>query len=873
VLGYLASTNAAYGAAIGTTSVGAGSQAALLAAQTGEFGAAGLSSTASSGAAASGSASGASFGAYAGYAALIYAAGRYASSLYDKGYTGSDQLNDQTYYKLSPENFNDRLFKAIGLSDKWSEILSGSVRLNALFGRAAPRVDATGVAGTLTAGDFSGQAFADITEKGGIFRSDKRYTQYAALPDELGRFLDDAAQSVYDQAKAFGEALGLPAEQLAGITSDIKVTLTDDAQANQAELAKVLATYGDALVKGYADTVAPLAAYGETTAQTIARVGVAISGVNDVLDALGFAALQASVDGGRAAVDLQQRFGGLAGLQQAAGAYFETYYTEAERADLATRQITETLAAVGLVAPTTRQGLRDLVDQLVQSGRLATEQGAAQFAALLSVQGVLASITEAARSAADIAREREGLEVELLRARGDTAALRQRELDALDPANRALQLQVYALQDQTAAADAAADATARMADSWANLTGGLRGGISDAYSAVAGAIESEQQRVQSTADTQLRGLEQQADRVRGVFGGLVDSLGRALDTVTGATEGVAGQARAVSTLRQALAVLRSGGSVDTAAVGAAAGTAARLDPTQYATRAQLELDRAQTAVLLRQVQQAAGAAQARALGDIAGQQVAVEAARDAQLDVLGRQLDEARSAASALVSIDDGVQTVAKTLQALRDAIGAQSLAAGGPGEVGRWLRSGGTDVWGAAGGAVAVRPADGGAADAVIRGLSGASFTVADAVGFARDRIAAGDYAGLRARAVAEGIDSDALDALLGLPPGTSLAEALRRGLPAFEYGSAYVPSTGLATVHEGERVFTRAENAAVLQLLQRGRSGTDTALQQQLLEAVRRLDDHLLPHLAQVAANTRKSSDQLRSWNATGMPDVRPA
>ena len=41
--------SAAYGAAIGTTSVGAGSQAAMLAAQTGEFGAAGLSATAGSG--------------------------------------------------------------------------------------------------------------------------------------------------------------------------------------------------------------------------------------------------------------------------------------------------------------------------------------------------------------------------------------------------------------------------------------------------------------------------------------------------------------------------------------------------------------------------------------------------------------------------------------------------------------------------------------------------------------------------------------------------------------------------------------------------------------------------------------------------------
>lgn len=46
MLGSVFGSNAAYGAALGTTSVGAGSQAAMLAAQTGEFGAAGLSATA-----------------------------------------------------------------------------------------------------------------------------------------------------------------------------------------------------------------------------------------------------------------------------------------------------------------------------------------------------------------------------------------------------------------------------------------------------------------------------------------------------------------------------------------------------------------------------------------------------------------------------------------------------------------------------------------------------------------------------------------------------------------------------------------------------------------------------------------------------------
>lgn len=72
--------------------------------------------------------------------------------------------------------------------------------------------------------------------------------------------------------------------------------------------------------------------------------------------------------------------------------------------------------------------------------------------------------TEAAAQALEaITREREGLEGRLLQLQGNTAALRARELAALDVSNRALQEQIYALEDQAAAAEAAAQASAEAA--------------------------------------------------------------------------------------------------------------------------------------------------------------------------------------------------------------------------------------------------------------------------------------------------------------------------------------------------------------------------------------------------------------------------
>ncbi|MBK8527860.1 MAG: phage tail length tape measure family protein [Rubrivivax sp.] len=443
----------AYGAAIGTANVGAGSQAAMLAAQTGEFGLGGTVAT-SQAAAGAGSGAAASLGAYAGYAALIYAAAKFGSSLYNKGFTGSDQVQGKGWYEYTPENFQTKTLKAIGLSDKWSEILGGSVRLNHMFGRAAPRVDEQGFQGSFGAGDFNGTGYADITEKGGLFRSDKKYTETSALSDEMGRYLDDAAKAVMGKAKLYGEALGLPVDALANVSTQIKVAFGDDEAKNQEELAKAIGSYGDALVAGYADALKPLTIYGETTVQTIERVGGAIAGVNDVLKSIGLTALQSSIDGGRAALQLEAAFGGLGTLQQAAGTYLQNYFSEAERANLVTGKITETLADFGLSLPKTREELR----AMVEAQDLTTEQGARAAAVLLGVSDAFAQITPAARSAASVLSEQAGLQKELLQVQGDTAALRALERDALDESNRALYDQIRALEDQKTAADEATQA-------------------------------------------------------------------------------------------------------------------------------------------------------------------------------------------------------------------------------------------------------------------------------------------------------------------------------------------------------------------------------------------------------------------------------
>lgn len=194
--------------------------------------------------------------------------------------------------------------------------------------------------------------------------------------------------------------------------------------------------------------------------------------------------------------------GGVQALSQSASAYYENFYSDTEKTARATDQVRTAIESLGLAMPTTREAYR----ALVEAQDLTTEAGQKQYAALLQLSPAFAALVPATvslgtaaqtaaetvdraaeqmaeagrRALADLASQRGSLEVELLRAQGDTvgALRRQRDQDiarittglsAQDAAaavaaydlNAALQQQI----DQTyAASRAAQDAAAAETD-------------------------------------------------------------------------------------------------------------------------------------------------------------------------------------------------------------------------------------------------------------------------------------------------------------------------------------------------------------------------------------------------------------------------
>jgi phage-related minor tail protein len=101
----------------------------------------------------------------------------------------------------------------------------------------------------------------------------------------------------------------------------------------------------------------------------------------------------------------------------------------------------------------TAEDVKSFVTQFIYSGASA-EQKSVILEIGNSLLDMLDKSAEASKTAAKlIADERYGLEAKLLQLQGNTVALRERELALLDPTNRALQSQIWLMEDTVAAAE------------------------------------------------------------------------------------------------------------------------------------------------------------------------------------------------------------------------------------------------------------------------------------------------------------------------------------------------------------------------------------------------------------------------------------
>ncbi|NCO22974.1 MAG: hypothetical protein GW905_13540, partial [Rhodobacterales bacterium] len=196
----------------------------------------------------------------------------------------------------------------------------------------------------------------------------------AALQDELTRLANGMAERL----------IGTFIE----ITRDVKNTVPDfsDGKISFKEVTETITETSWA--------AGDLAREGETALDTLTRLSSSIIAVNAIMDTLGHTMFDVGLAGGEMASQLADAFGGLDAMNQATGAYYAAFYTEAERIETATRQTTAALADLGIAMPQTRDQYR----AMIEAQDLATQGGRETYAALISLSGAFNEILPAVGS-------------------------------------------------------------------------------------------------------------------------------------------------------------------------------------------------------------------------------------------------------------------------------------------------------------------------------------------------------------------------------------------------------------------------------------------------------------------------------------------
>jgi len=323
----------------------------------------------------------------------------------------------------------------------------------------------------------------------------------------------------------------------------------------QEKLAAVFGAAADQMARYAIGGLEAFQKVGEGYFETLIRVA---SSVQAVTQALGLLGLQARSLGIAASLDLVDLFGSVSDMVSATDAYFQLYYTSAEQAAARTAQMADRLQALGLVMPGSIAGFR----ALVEAQDLTTEAGRAAYAALLQLAPAFADLVGAAQDAASagaIADERLSLERRLLELRGDTATLRAMELASLDASNRALQEEVWALEDQAKAANEAAAAAEKLRSAWAQISDGLLAEVKRIRGELGGGSSYAETLAQfNAASMAARAGDQEAGRA-------LPGLSRALLTAAGnmatSSEGLARiQGLTAASLEETLAIIGATGA-------------------------------------------------------------------------------------------------------------------------------------------------------------------------------------------------------------------------------------------------------------------------------------------------------------------------
>lgn len=345
-------------------------------------------------------------------------------------------------------------------------ITEGIVKgISSIFGggKSDPRLNIStrGDAGQFSHDSVRSGAFGAVGFSEGTKRSNDLFGTVEAERDWLA--------SVAAMDSMLATAARTP-EQLNAMTAAVQnmVITSGDAQGAIDQLSSRSLAAVSALDADYADMLRSMGLSAEGLTARVVQAANAMQLLDSNSARLNLQFDASAAGAMRAADGMAQLMGGADNLSASLGGFYDAFYTEEEKLQHLTEDLSGTFASMGRELPNSREGVRDLVEGLQLMGTAGQEQLAtilqlnqplAQYIAAMEEQRAAAAAAgeavdnsaESMRSLADIARERETLEMQLLRAKGNTAEIRRRELAEIDESNRGIQTHIYAINDMESA--------------------------------------------------------------------------------------------------------------------------------------------------------------------------------------------------------------------------------------------------------------------------------------------------------------------------------------------------------------------------------------------------------------------------------------
>lgn len=298
-------------------------------------------------------------------------------------------------------------------------------------------------------------------EDGGWFGSDSDWTERSretqALTNSINTAISDVFKQSFEMFTEISKVAGLSTDNVTKAFNTMSASISIDLKGltgNEIleELNAVFSSQLDSVAANLFSTFAYFKKFGEGYLETVVRVVDGNNKVDQALRSLGStfdvtynsAYMLSKYD---VSEGLIKAAGGLQEFMDQAGFFVSNFLTESQALEPITKSVNAELTRLGIGIDNSRE---DYV-KLVQGLDLSSESGRALYQSLMDLAPGLDMVLKAEEK---ILSEREGLQDKLDKMNKTSNELRTLELAKLDASNRAIQLQIWALEDQQTAAKA-----------------------------------------------------------------------------------------------------------------------------------------------------------------------------------------------------------------------------------------------------------------------------------------------------------------------------------------------------------------------------------------------------------------------------------